>query len=361
MSSRFLEAALGLFVVAALCPAQVTATYGTFGAGCPGTGIGLGATQLLPAAANSAWGSGNAIPFGWTPNRYQQIFAGSELPNAFTMAALSLRQTHTGAVAHNFSVDLEVKVGYTTRWSGTMSTTFASNWDAGAPTLVLPRTVVDFPDQLTTYPQSYSQMLLTIPWSTTFDWVPQPGRNLLVEIVVHGNSYGNGIYGYPLDNLGSTVSLWGTPANATVGNGGPVRGFGPVMGFVAQTQTAVPQLFSDDTPQIGNQLRVLVAQTPPSTIVLMLLGVSASSWGGLPLPFDLGGHGAPGCDLLLDPFDTQFRLANASGATNLQYNIPNNIHALGLRFYNQAFVLDPPANALGVVTTNGGVGLIGNQ
>ena len=140
MLQSTLSLALGVLAAASLCPAQVTATYATYGTGCPGTGVGLGATQVLPAAANSAWGSGNAIPFGWTPNRYQQIFLGSELPNAFTMAALSLRQTHTGPVAHNFAVDREIRVGYTTRWSGTMSTTFASNWDAGAPTLVLPRT-----------------------------------------------------------------------------------------------------------------------------------------------------------------------------------------------------------------------------
>ncbi len=349
------------FAAAAPCLAQVTATYATFGAGCPGTGTGLAGTQLLPAAANNSWGSGNAIPFGWTPNRYQQVFLGSELPNAFTIAALSLRQPHTGPVAHNFAVDLEIRVGYTTRWASTMSTTFASNWDAGAPVLVLPRSVVDFPDQPATHPQSYSEMLLTMPWQTDFDWVPQPGRNLLIEVVVYGNSWGSGIYGYPIDNLSGTISIWGTPATATVANGGAVRSFGLVMGFVERSHTAIPQLFSTDTPQIGNQFRVRLVQARPSALELLLLGVSNVSWNNQPLPLDLMSYGAPGCRLLLDPFDTQILIANAAGTSNRQYDIPNNIYALGLRFYNQAFVFDPTVNALGFVATNGGVGLIGNQ
>jgi hypothetical protein len=352
---------LSLLTLTATCLAQTTATYAPFGAGCPGTGTGLGAQHLLPAAANSQWGSGNAIPFGWTPCRYQQIFLGSELPTAFPMAALELRQTHSGAWAHNFAVDLEIRVGYTTRWLGTMDTTFANNWDAGPSVLVLPRTVVDFPDQLPTYPQTYSQMLLTIPWQQSFAWVPQPGRNLLVEVVVHGNSFGNNVYGYPLDNLSGTASLWGTPAAATTGNGGPVRGFGPVMSFVEQTNTAVPQLFSTDTPQIGNQFRVRIAQAHASALVLLGMGLSNTTLNGNPLPFDLAGYGAPGCDVLMAPFDTSVLFADAAGATNLQYDIPNNIYALGLHFYNQAFVVDPLANALGLAVSNGGHGLIGNQ
>jgi len=350
---------LAFLTTAALCSAQVTATYATFGTGCPGSGIGLGATQILPAAANTTWGSGNAIPFGWTPNKYQQAFLGSELPAAFTMAALSLRQPHTGPMAHNFAVDLDIKVGYTTRWLPTLSTTFASNWDAGAPVLVLPRTVVDFPDQVA-YPQTPTQMLMTIPWMGTFDWTPLPGRNLLIEVTVYGNSWGSGIYGYPIDNLSGTASLYGTPETSPVATGG-LRGFGLVMGFVERDVTAVPQLFSTDTPQIGNQFRVRVTQAPAGALALMTIALSTASWNGNPLPLGLGTYGAPGCALLVDPFDTRILFADGTGATNLQYDIPNVIYALGLHFYNQALVVEPTVNPLGIVTTNGGVGLIGNQ
>jgi hypothetical protein len=349
-----------IVLTAAFCSAQVTATYGVFGAGCPGTGIGLGGTQLLPAAAATTWGAGNAIPFGWSPNKYQQVFLGNELPAAFTMAALSLRQPHTGPVAHNFTIDVEIRVGYTTRWLPTLSTTFAANWDAGAPVTVLPRSLVDFPDQSQSPPANPTDVLLTIPWQNTFDWVPQAGRNLLVEVIVFGNSSGT-IYGYPIDNLGGTVSIWGTPETATTANGGPVRTFGLVMGFVEQTHTAVPRLYSTDTPQIGNTFRVRLSQTAPSSIAALFFGWSSTTWNGVPLPMDLGGIGAPSCDLLVSPDDIRVLLTNGAGAANQQYDIPNVIYALGQSFYNQAFVFDPTVNPLGFVGTNGGVGVFGNQ
>jgi hypothetical protein len=358
-TARFV-AVLALLGCAATANAQVTATWTEFGAGCPGTGTGLGATQVLPAAANSAWGSGNAIPFGWTPNRFQQVVLGSELPGSFTIAAVSLRQPHNGPVAHNFTVDLEIRVAYTTRWLPTLSTTFASNYDAGVPVTVLPRTLVVFPDQPAGGPQQFTQMLMTIPWQTTFAWVPQPGRNLLVEFVVYGNSVGGGIYGYPIDNLSGTVAVYGTPENATFANGG-VRSFAPVLGLVALTATAVPHLYSDDTPQVGNTFRVRVAQAAPSTAALFAIGLSNTTWSGQPLPFDLGGYGAPGCAVLVAPIDTRLVFTDAAGQTNLQYSLPNVLYALGVAFHDQAVIADPAANPLGIVLSNGGTGVIGNQ
>lgn len=358
--SKLCSAVVPFVLFAAFAPAQVTATYATFGAGCPGTGTGLGATHVLPAVANSAWGSGNAIPLGWSPNKFQQFFAGAELPTAFTMAALSLRQPHTGAQAPGFQVDLEIAVGYTTRWQGTISSTFATNWDVAPPVVVLPRTVVTFPDQHT-YPQSFTEMVITIPWPVTFDWVPAAGQNLLVEITVYGNSAGSGIYGYPLDNLGGTIGQWGTPATATTANGGPPRTFGPVMGFVELTHTAVPLLYSTGTPQIGNTFRVRVAQCAAGVPVFLMFGWSNGWSHGYALPYSLLPYGAPACAVLVDAMDTRVLTANAIGYTSLNYSIPNNIYALGLPFYNQAFAFDLGANALGLSVSNGGQGVMGNQ
>jgi len=350
---------LAFALTAPLATSQVTATYDTFGAGCPGTGIGLSGRTLLPAAATTSWGGGNAIPLGWTPNRYQQVFSGTELPNAFTMAGLSLRQPHTGPTAHNFTVDVEIAVGYTTRWGAGLSATFASNWDAGTPVTVLPRTLVYLPDQPAP-PPSQLDVLVTIPWAQPFAWVPQPGRNLLVEITVFGNSFGSGIYGYPIDNLGGTYSLYGTPETATVANSG-LRSFGLVMGFDAQTHTAVPRLYSNDTPQIGNTFRVRVDQSAPSTVALLVLGFSDTWWNGIPLPLSLAPFGAPGCSLLVDNAIGSVLVTDSAGTTNLQYTLPNAIYALGSSFYNQAFVFDPAANAFGFVASNAGHGVFGNQ
>lgn len=350
---------LALTLLTTLGAAQVTATYATFGAGCAGTGTGLAGRTLLPAAASTAWGGGNVIPFGWTPNRYQQVFLGSELPTAFTIGGLSLRQPHTGATAARFTIEVEIKVGYTTRWGTGLGTTFASNWDVAPPVTVLPRTFFELPDQPAP-PPNHADVLVTIPWTAPFAWVPQPGRNLLVDITIFGNSWGSQTYGYPLDNLGGTYSVWGTPETATVANGG-LRSFGPVMSFDALTNTAVPHLYSDDTPQIGNTFRVRVNQCLPSSVALLLFGSSATTWNGVPLPFDLGPYGAPGCSLLVENLISSALVTNPAGATNLQYTLPYNIYVLGQSFYNQAFVFDPAANAFGFVASNAGHGVFGNQ
>ena len=224
---------------------------------------------------------------------------------------------------------------------------------------VKPAGVPDMQSLYDTLP-NFTDVLVTIPWAVPFAWVPQPGRHLLVEITVYGNSWGSGIYGYPIDNLSGTYSLYGTPANATVANSG-LRGFGLVMGFDAQTNTAVPHLYSDDTPQIGNTFRVRVNQCRPSTVALLLFGMSATSWNGLSLPFDLGAFGAPGCALLVENLIASALVTNGSGATNLQYSLPYDIYVLGQSFYNQAFVFDPTANAFGFVASNAGHGVFGNQ
>lgn len=339
--------------------AQVTATWAEYGSGCPGTGAGLGQNHLMPAFANTGWGSGNAIPFGWSPNTFQQFFQGTEMPTPFTMAAMTLRVPHTGPVGTAVAIDMDVKVGYTTRWSGTISSTFSANWDVAPPVQVLPRTIVNFPDAVNA--TSYTEVLLTIPWPTTFAWTPAPGRNFLVEIKIYGNSAGSGIIGYPLDNTIGTIGQWGTPETATTANGGAPRAFGPAIGFVEWTNTATPHLYSTSTPQIGNTFRVRVAQAPPSAAVLMLMGLSSATWNGNPLPYSLAQYGAPGCNLLLDPFDTRVLFANTTGYTSAVYSIPNNIYALGLHFYDQAFPVDALANPLGLSASNGGVGVLGNQ
>jgi hypothetical protein len=355
-SARHSIVACALIAPGAL--AQVNASYATFGAGCNGTGIGLGAMHIVPAAAATSFGAGNGIPFGWSPNRFQQVFLGSELPAAFTMAALSLRQPNRPPAAHSFTVDLDIKVGYTTRSLATLGTTFDANWDAGPPVTVAPRAQFVFPDQPPTPSTSPTDFQVTLPWSSTFAWTPAPGRNLLIEVTVYGNSWGNGIYGYALDNLGGTQALWGTPATAATG---VLRGFGPAIGLVEETHTAVPRLYSNNTPQIGDTFRVRVSQAAASSFALMTIGRSDTWWNGIALPYDLGRYGAPGCALLAAADGVNGMQLDASGAGFVVYTLPNSIYLLSMLFYNQVAVVDPAANALGLATSNGGVGLIGNQ
>jgi hypothetical protein len=292
--------------------------------------------------------------------RYQQVFLGSDLPRAFTMAGLDVRQNERATpVAHGLTVDLEIQVGYTTRTPTTMSTTFAANFDSGTPVVVLPRAQVVFPDQSPTPPTSPSQFLFTIPWPVRFDWVPVAGRNFLIQVTVHGNSNNNSIWGYPLDACGcQTARLWGEPAAATTGR--LESYYGLALCFRELTNSAVPVLSSKEKPQLGNQFPVRLTQARPSSAALLFLGASRTAWGPLPLPFDLTGLGAPGCSLLASGELLQGVAINASGTGSFSYDIPNNLYLLRVRFYNQFLVVDP-ANKLGIVASNGGAALIGNQ
>jgi hypothetical protein len=351
--------ALALAAPAAL--AQFDATYTAYGTGCPGTGSGLGGHNVVPAPyANAFAGSDNSIPFTWSPVRYQQVFAGTDLPRAFTIGGLAVRQNERAPVAHNVTVDLEIKVAYTTRTPSTMNTTFAANFDAGAPVIVLPRTNVTFPDQSPTPPTSPAQFLMTIPWPTQFAWVPTAGTNLLIDVTVFGNSYGNRTWGYPLDaGSGQTARLWGTPANATTG--ALETGYGLVLSLVEWTTTAVPTLTSAETPQIGNQFPVTLGQARPNAPALLLFGASNQSWSGLSLPFDLGALGATGCQTLASGELILPVTTRSTGSATITFDIPSNIYILGGRFYNQFAVVDAAANRLGLALSNAAVGVFGNQ
>lgn len=341
---------------------QVDATFATFGSGCPGSGTGLDANiTVLPASMSSRFGSGNAIPFGWMPHRYQQVLSGTDMPSAFTMAGLSLRQPNRGPLSNRFTIDMEIQVGYTSRTPATMSTVYAQNYDSGTPVVVLPRSQIVIPDMVPTGPSSPADFFFTIRWPTTFDWVPAPNRHLLVQVTVFGNSYGSGTSGYAFD-MGSDPTmarLYSTSLSATSGT--LERNFGIVMGIRALSHTVTPELFSTNTPMVNDQFRVRVRQARASASAYMVLGISASRWNGSPLPQNLGWLGAPACSLLTSLDDVQSLSIDASGSGSHEYNIPNSIYLLGARIYSQAIIVDPVANPLGLALTNGGIGVIGNQ
>ncbi|MBK8975021.1 MAG: hypothetical protein IPM29_03775 [Planctomycetes bacterium] len=355
-------ALLAISFLAGLAPAQVNASFSTFGTGCRGTGTGLDSgIQILPASMATRFGSGNAIPFGWTPHRYQEVLSGSELPAAFTMAGLSLRQPNRGPLSNRFTIDLEISVGYTTRTPLTMSTTFAQNFDAGAPVAVVPRAQITIPDMVATGPTSPADFLLTIPWPVTFDWIPAAGRNLLIQVTVFGNSYGGVASGYAFDAGSDPTMARLYSSSPTAATGTLERNLGIVMGFRALTHTAVPALYSTNTPMINDQFRVRVSQARASAAAFVFLGGSSTSWGGSALPMDLGWLGAPGCTLLTSLDDVQGFAINSAGNGSFVYDIPNTIYLLGVRTWHQVMIADPTANAFGYAMTNGGAGVIGNQ
>ncbi len=111
-------------------------------------------------------------------------------------------------------------------------------------------------------------------------------------------------------------------------------------------------------PTLGSTLSVTYDNLPLS-VVISVLGFSntVSSFG--PLPLDLGAFGAPGCPARVSA-DSSTLLIGAGNTANYSLALPNNPAFQGMKCFLQGFVLDPPANTLGVVTsdaTGGAVGL----
>jgi hypothetical protein len=108
-------------------------------------------------------------------------------------------------------------------------------------------------------------------------------------------------------------------------------------------------------PHIGQTFSLQVNNLPFTGPVFLFLGLSNTTYGPTPLPLSLGFLGAPGCTALASG-EALYVLTNVLGSAVWQFAVPN---APGASFYNQAFVLDPTANALGLTTSNGGQATIG--
>jgi PKD repeat protein len=103
-------------------------------------------------------------------------------------------------------------------------------------------------------------------------------------------------------------------------------------------------------PVIGQTLSVTIDNLPLDA-ALMISGVSNTVSAFGPLPIDLTPLGMPGCQGRVSLDLSDFVVGAANTAT-WQLGIPNDVSLIGFLIYNQAFVLDPTANAFGFVTSD---------
>lgn len=97
----------------------------------------------------------------------------------------------------------------------------------------------------------------------------------------------------------------------------------------------------------------------PNGLALMATGFSNAQSGGTPLPASLAGVGMPSCDLLVELL--LLEVVSATGTTVAwSLPLPPGAALLGLRFFQQGFVVDPAANALGLAASNGASATIGS-
>ncbi|MBI5851751.1 MAG: hypothetical protein HZB39_12105 [Planctomycetes bacterium] len=131
------------------------------------------------------------------------------------------------------------------------------------------------------------------------------------------------------------------------------------------TNLQSPQLDIVDgsLPWIGEEWSLEVRDVPaaPFNFVWGLVGTSRTTANGLPLPFDLGVIGMPGCPMLMNGEEATTLLTNVGGRAAWNIRFPFDLQLIGRSYYLQAVVLDPLANALGVTVSNGGDAYIGQK
>ena len=119
-------------------------------------------------------------------------------------------------------------------------------------------------------------------------------------------------------------------------------------------QTELPEaspirLSASGNPVIGGSMSFQTDNLPASS----LLSIYLLSTGQINPGVDLGIINAGGCSAYVTLPETlsAVQLGGPSAATTI--SIPNDPYFAGFSFYSQSIALDPTANVLGVMTTNG--------
>jgi hypothetical protein len=104
--------------------------------------------------------------------------------------------------------------------------------------------------------------------------------------------------------------------------------------------------------QIGHALSLRVQGGRPGLPALLGVGDSNQQWNGLPLPFSLGGFGAPGCSLLTSQLVSLGAQFDSTGQAQLRLAVPRDPGLIGSNLFFQWVAVDP-TNRLGLSLSNG--------
>ncbi len=114
-----------------------------------------------------------------------------------------------------------------------------------------------------------------------------------------------------------------------------------------------PSIRAAGRAALGGSFEVRLSGALPSSSAFLLLGFSNSNANGLPLPFDLGLIGAPGCTQYVSLDIGSAYAADATGRARAPLPVPNDAALTGNSIYLQWIDLDLFANALRLTTSGG--------
>jgi hypothetical protein len=255
------------------------------------------------------------------------------IPANATVTHLGFRQDGTlTQMDAGRALQLEIRVGYTTRTAATLSTTFDSNF-AAAPTTVFGPGLFQLPN-LRDAANPLPGGAFFIPLATPFVFAPAADQNLLVEYRVLGTSSGGAAFTYRLDRADffSPVAL-GPAGCAHSGGTTPTLAVTPVRIGSSLTVTlanAPANSFAFVAVQLGGQL------VAPFALDALIPGIAAACRGQV----------APGA------LTTLSGVTSSAGGLSLSYAIPNSPSLNDLTLPHQAVLFDFFAPG-GLVVSNG--------
>ncbi len=113
-----------------------------------------------------------------------------------------------------------------------------------------------------------------------------------------------------------------------------------------------PLHYVDKVPMIGQSMDLMLKGAPGNATAFLLVG----SWDR---NHDLSPLGAPGCVQIPYADVVLATTTSGTGDAAITETVPNNPALVGTHFYTQFVVVEPGANALNMVVSNGGLGSIG--
>lgn len=272
------------------------------------------------------------LPLAYGTSRVQMVFdtVSMSVPVGQQISAIGWREdTQVTSMNAGRSLQLEVRVGYTTYTAANITSNFDNNW-AGTPTTVFGPALFVLPNlRDPNAPLPGGRFNLSV---TPFTFAPPTGQNLLVEFRIYGTSGGGSPFTYFLDRADYVSPVASGPAGCPHTTGTANLSFEPTrpgLFFSASVTTGPTVSPCALALNLGSPLAT------PYPLTSLFAGISPACTGQVPAPFSAFSNTTGG-----------------GGTASWGFLIPNNIAFSGMVISGQALFLDFFSPG-GVVVSNG--------
>ncbi|MFY9342921.1 MAG: hypothetical protein WAT39_10555 [Planctomycetota bacterium] len=242
---------------------------------------------------------------------------------------------------------LTIRMGHTT--VNQLATTFAPNITSPLQDVLVANEHVFF--------EGFGPAWIPVGLQTPFQFLPGSG-NLLIEVVTEGGlvldqatyqSPAGALMGGQVYGVGTTLPIDGNPTTAPRLRFCTDRAEAILSGETCNGSAgSTPLLGVTGRPAIGSTTTLWLSDAPANAPAACAWGFATTP----PFPLLLTTVGAPGCQQYFTVAVADLVAANPVGVGQRTLAVPNTPSLVGAIAYAQYYVLDPPANALGVTASN---------